>query len=45
MDITRINTYERDGNEGNFDFAGSGGRLDPASGLYSAETGCLYLNE
>jgi hypothetical protein len=45
MDISLINTYERLKDEGNTDFAGSSGRMDPASGLYSAETGCRYMNE
>ena len=45
MDITHITTYEREKDEGNIDFAGGHGHLVPASGLYSAETGCLYMNE
>jgi hypothetical protein len=44
MDIIHITTDEREKDEGNIDIAGSGGRLVPASGLYSAETGYLHMN-
>jgi hypothetical protein len=44
MDTNPVTTVEREKDEGNVDIAGGGGRMVPASGLYSAETGCLYLN-
>jgi hypothetical protein len=44
MDIGIRNTYERVKDERNIDVAGCGRHLGPASGLYPAETGRLYMN-